>query len=234
MDELKAGEAGVVVLEQTPFYAESGGQVGDVGFIVSGENRFRVEDTQKIKAAVHGQFGAVVSGRLKVGDAVSAEIDNDIRDSIMRNHSVTHLMHKALRDVLGTHVEQKGSLQNAELTRFDISHPQGISAEEIAEVERRVNAAIIANVPVKVETMSIEDAQKSGAMMLFGEKYGDFVRVITMATTPPNCAAAPTSPAPATSVSSKSSAKAASPQASDAWKPSPALPHSHGRKTKKA
>ena len=180
VDELQAGEAGVVVLEQTPFYAESGGQVGDVGFIFAGENRFRVEDTQKIKAAVHGQFGAVVSGRLKVGDAVSAEIDNDIRDSIMRNHSVTHLMHKALRDVLGTHVEQKGSLQNAELTRFDISHPQGISAEEIAEVERRVNAAIIANVPIKVETMSIEDAQKSGAMMLFGEKYGDFVRVITM------------------------------------------------------
>ena len=180
VDELQAGEAGVVVLEQTPFYAESGGQVGDVGFIFAGENRFRVEDTQKIKAAVHGQFGAVVSGRLKVGDAVSAEIDNDIRDSIMRNHSVTHLMHKALRDVLGTHVEQKGSLQNAELTRFDISHPQGISAEEITEVERRVNAAIIANVPVKVETMSIEDAQKSGAVMLFGEKYGDFVRVITM------------------------------------------------------
>ena len=180
VDELQAGEAGVVVLEQTPFYAESGGQVGDVGFIFAGENRFRVEDTQKIKAAVHGQFGAVVSGRLKVGDAVSAEIDNDIRDSIMRNHSVTHLMHKALRDVLGAHVEQKGSLQNAELTRFDISHPQGISTEEIAEVERRVNAAIIANVPVKVETMSIEDAQKSGAMMLFGEKYGDFVRVITM------------------------------------------------------
>ena len=180
VDELQAGEAGVVVLEQTPFYAESGGQVGDVGFIFAGENRFRVEDTQKIKAAVHGQFGAVVSGRLKVGDAVSAEIDNDIRDSIMRNHSVTHLMHKALRDVLGTHVEQKGSLQNSELTRFDISHPQGISAEEIAEVERRVNAAIIANVSVKVETMSIEDAQKSGAMMLFGEKYGDFVRVITM------------------------------------------------------
>jgi len=180
VDELQAGEAGVVVLEQTPFYAESGGQVGDVGFIFTGENRFRVEDTQKIKAAVHGQFGAVVSGSLKVGDAVFAEIDNDIRNSIMRNHSVTHLMHKALRDVLGTHVEQKGSLQNAELTRFDISHPQGISAEEIAEVERRVNAAIIANVPVKVETMSIEDAQKSGAMMLFGEKYGDFVRVITM------------------------------------------------------
>ena len=180
VDELQAGEAGVVILEQTPFYAESGGQVGDVGFIFAGENRFRVEDTQKIKAAVHGQFGAVVSGRLKVGDAVSAEIDNDIRNSIMRNHSVTHLMHKALRDVLGTHVEQKGSLQNADLTRFDISHPQGISAEEIAEVERRVNAAIIANVPVKVETMSIEDAQKSGAMMLFGEKYGDFVRVITM------------------------------------------------------
>ena len=180
VNELNAGENGIVVLDHTPFYAESGGQVGDVGYIFSGENRFEVEDTQKIKAAVHGHFGTLVSGSLKVGDAVCAEVDNAIREAIMRNHSVTHLMHKALRDVLGTHVEQKGSLQNAELTRFDISHPQGISAEEIAEVERRVNAAIIANVPVKVETMSIEDAQKSGAMMLFGEKYGDFVRVITM------------------------------------------------------
>ncbi len=178
--ELKAGEAGIIVLDHTPFYAESGGQVGDVGFIFSGENRFEVEDTQKIKAAVHGHFGTLVSGSLKVGDTVYAEVDNAIREAIMRNHSVTHLMHKALRDVLGTHVEQKGSLQNAELTRFDISHPQAITAEEIAEVERRVNAAIIANVPVRVETMSIEDAQKAGAMMLFGEKYGDFVRVITM------------------------------------------------------
>ncbi|WP_325197555.1 alanine--tRNA ligase [Kingella oralis] len=180
VNELNAGENGIVVLDHTPFYAESGGQVGDVGFIFSGKNRFAVEDTQKIKAAVHGHFGTLVSGSLKVGDSICAEVDNTVREAIMRNHSVTHLMHKALRDVLGTHVEQKGSLQNAELTRFDISHPQAITAEEIAEVERRVNHAIMENVPVRVETMSIEDAQKTGAMMLFGEKYGDFVRVITM------------------------------------------------------
>lgn len=180
VDELCEGESGAVVLDNTPFYAESGGQVGDVGFIVAGGSRFRVEDTQKIKAAVSGHFGSIVSGSLKVSDSVSAEVDNDIRNAIMRNHSVTHLMHQALRDVLGTHVEQKGSLQNAELTRFDISHPQGISVEEIAEVERHVNAAIIANVPVEVKTMSMEEAQKTGAMMLFGEKYGDFVRVVVM------------------------------------------------------
>ncbi|SNB84352.1 alanine--tRNA ligase [Kingella negevensis] len=180
VNELREGETGAVVLDQTPFYAESGGQVGDVGNIIAGVNRFEVRDTQKIKAAVTGQFGAVVSGSLKIGDTVVAEVDNAIRDSITRNHSVTHLMHKALRDVLGEHVEQKGSLQNAELTRFDISHNQAITADEIAQIERKVNAAIIANVPVKVETMSIEDAQKSGAMMLFGEKYGDFVRVVQM------------------------------------------------------
>ncbi|WP_038308404.1 alanine--tRNA ligase [Kingella kingae] len=180
VNELREGETGAVVLDQTPFYAESGGQVGDVGNIITGANRFEVRDTQKIKATVTGQFGAVVSGSLKIGDTVVAEVDNAIRDSITRNHSVTHLMHKALRDVLGEHVEQKGSLQNAELTRFDISHNQAITADEVAQIERKVNAAIIANVPVKVETMSIEDAQKSGAMMLFGEKYGDFVRVVTM------------------------------------------------------
>lgn len=180
VNELQAGDNGVIVLDNTPFYAESGGQVGDVGNIIAGANRFEVRDTQKIKAAVTGQFGAVVSGSLKIGDTVVAEVDNAIRDSITRNHSVTHLMHKALRDVLGEHVEQKGSLQNAELTRFDISHNQAITADEIAQIERKVNAAIIANVPVKVETMSIEDAQKSGAMMLFGEKYGDFVRVVQM------------------------------------------------------
>lgn len=178
--ELNEGESGIVVLDQTPFYAESGGQVGDVGHIVSDGLNFRVEDTQKIKAAVSGHFGSVVTGRLKVGDSVSAQVDNAIRDAITKNHSVTHLMHQALRDVLGTHVEQKGSLQNADITRFDISHPQGITAEEIAEVERRVNHAIMQNVPVEVKTMSMEEAQKTGAMMLFGEKYGDFVRVVIM------------------------------------------------------
>ncbi|MDO4641238.1 MAG: alanine--tRNA ligase [Neisseria sp.] len=180
VDELQAGESGIVVLDHTPFYAESGGQVGDVGYIFSGEHRFEVVDTQKIKASVHGQFGGVVSGSLKVGDSVVAQVNEHIRDAITKNHSVTHLMHQALREVLGTHVEQKGSLQNAELTRFDISHPQAISAEEIAEVERRVLHAIMQNVPVRIETMSMEEAQKTGAMMLFGEKYGDFVRVVTM------------------------------------------------------
>ncbi|WP_373746320.1 alanine--tRNA ligase [Neisseria dentiae] len=180
VEELAEGDSGAVVLDRTPFYAESGGQIGDVGYISAGGNRFEVRDTQKIKAAVHGQFGIVVSGRLKVGDSITAEIDNDIRNANMRNHSATHLMHKALRDVLGSHVEQKGSLVTAEVTRFDISHPQAVSAEEIAEVERRVNAAILANVEVKAALMSMEDAQKTGAMMLFGEKYGDEVRVLQM------------------------------------------------------
>ena len=178
--ELHEGETGAIVLDQTPFYAESGGQVGDVGYILAGENRFEVRDTQKIKAAVFGQFGVQVSGSLKVGDSVLAEIDNDIRNANMRNHSATHLMHKALREVLGSHVEQKGSLVTAESTRFDISHNQAITPEEIAEVERRVNTAILANVAVNANIMSMEDAQKTGAMMLFGEKYGDEVRVLQM------------------------------------------------------
>ncbi|HEZ3642569.1 TPA: alanine--tRNA ligase [Neisseria meningitidis] len=180
VDELNEGDSGAVVIDFTPFYAESGGQVGDVGYIFSGENRFEVHDTQKIKAAVFGQFGVQTSGRLKVGDSVTAKVDDEIRNANMRNHSATHLMHKALRDVLGEHVEQKGSLVTAESTRFDISHPQAVTAEEIAEVERRVNEAILANVAVNAAIMSMEDAQKTGAMMLFGEKYGDEVRVLQM------------------------------------------------------
>lgn len=178
--ELNEGDSGAVVIDFTPFYAESGGQVGDVGYIFSGENRFEVRDTQKIKAAVFGQFGVQTSGRLKVGDSVTAKVDDEIRNANMRNHSATHLMHKALRDVLGGHVEQKGSLVTAESTRFDISHPQAVTAEEIAEVERRVNEAVLANVAVNAAIMSMEDAQKTGAMMLFGEKYGDEVRVLQM------------------------------------------------------
>ena len=180
VDELNEGDEGAVVIDFTPFYAESGGQVGDVGYIFAGENRFEVRDTQKIKAAVFGQFGVQTSGRLKVGDSVTAKVDDEIRNANMRNHSATHLMHKALRDVLGEHVEQKGSLVTAESTRFDISHPQAVTAEEIAEVERRVNEAILANVAVNAAIMSMEDAQKTGAMMLFGEKYGDEVRVLQM------------------------------------------------------
>ena len=180
VNELNEGDEGAVVIDFTPFYAESGGQVGDVGYIFAGENRFEVRDTQKIKASVFGQFGVQTSGRLKVGDSVTAKVDDEIRNANMRNHSATHLMHKALRDVLGEHVEQKGSLVTAESTRFDISHPQAVTAEEIAEVERRVNEAILANVAVNAAIMSMEDAQKTGAMMLFGEKYGDEVRVLQM------------------------------------------------------
>ena len=180
VNELNEGDEGAIVIDFTPFYAESGGQVGDVGYIFAGENRFEVRDTQKIKAAVFGQFGVQTSGRLKVGDSVTAKVDDEIRNANMRNHSATHLMHKALRDVLGEHVEQKGSLVTAESTRFDISHPQAVTAEEITEVERRVNEAILANVAVNAAIMSMEDAQKTGAMMLFGEKYGDEVRVLQM------------------------------------------------------
>lgn len=180
VNELNEGDEGAIVIDFTPFYAESGGQVGDVGYIFAGENRFEVRDTQKIKAAVFGQFGVQTSGRLKVGDSVTAKVDDEIRNANMRNHSATHLMHKALRDVLGRHVEQKGSLVTAESTRFDISHPQAVTAEEIAEVERRVNEAVLANVAVNAAIMSMEDAQKTGAMMLFGEKYGDEVRVLQM------------------------------------------------------
>ena len=180
VNELNEGDSGAVVIDFTPFYAESGGQVGDVGYIFAGENRFEVRDTQKIKASVFGQFGVQTSGCLKVGDSVTAKVDDEIRNANMRNHSATHLMHKALRDVLGGHVEQKGSLVTAESTRFDISHPQAVTAEEIAEVERRVNEAILANVAVNAAIMSMEDAQKTGAMMLFGEKYGDEVRVLQM------------------------------------------------------
>ena len=180
VNELNEGDEGAIVIDFTPFYAESGGQVGDVGYIFAGENRFEVHDTQKIKATVFGQFGVQTSGRLKVGDSVTAKVDDEIRNANMRNHSATHLMHKALRDVLGEHVEQKGSLVTAESTRFDISHPQAVTAEEIAEVERRVNEAILANVAVNAAIMSMEDAQKTGAMMLFGEKYGDEVRVLQM------------------------------------------------------
>ena len=180
VNELNEGDEGAIVIDFTPFYAESGGQVGDVGYIFAGENRFEVRDTQKIKAAVFGQFGVQTSGRLKVGDSVTAKVDDEIRNANMRNHSATHLMHKALRDVLGEHVEQKGSLVTAESTRFDISHPQAVTAEEIAEVERRVNEAILTNIAVNAAIMSMEDAQKTGAMMLFGEKYGDEVRVLQM------------------------------------------------------
>lgn len=176
--ELKAGQAGVVVLDATPFYAESGGQVGDAGWLTAPGVVFEVADTQKIKAGVHGHHGALTQGALKVGDAVQAQVDTQRRQATMRNHSVTHLMHKALREVLGSHVQQKGSLVDAAKTRFDFTHGAPVTPEEIAEIERRVNAEILANTATQARVMDIDSARETGAMMLFGEKYGDTVRVL--------------------------------------------------------
>jgi alanyl-tRNA synthetase len=178
VDTLRSGETGTVVLDQTPFYAEAGGQVGDRGAIVGSAGTFAVDDTQKIQPEVFGHHGAVKSGMLKTGDKVDARVDKRLRDSTMRNHSVTHLMHKALREVLGGHVQQKGSLVDADKTRFDFAHDKPISEEEIRQVEDRVNAEILENTPTRAQVMPIEEAKKSGAMMLFGEKYGDEVRVL--------------------------------------------------------
>ena len=176
--ELRAGQQGVVVLDTTPFYAESGGQVGDLGLIHNGGAQFHVLDTQKIKADVFGHHGELQSGSLKVGDAVQAHVDTELRAATVRNHSATHLMHKALREVLGGHVQQKGSLVNAERTRFDFAHNAPVTDEEIRQIEVKVNAEILANAAAQARVMDIESAQKTGAMMLFGEKYGETVRVL--------------------------------------------------------
>ena len=175
---LKAGQNGVVVLDSTPFYAESGGQVGDQGVITAGSARFAVQDTQKIKADVYGHHGVPSEGTLNVGDTVQAQVDGAERAATMRNHSVTHLMHKALREVLGDHVQQKGSLVNAERTRFDFTHNTPVTAAQITEIERLVNAEVLANSATQARVMDIESAQQTGAMMLFGEKYGESVRVL--------------------------------------------------------
>jgi alanyl-tRNA synthetase len=176
--ELQAGQDGVVVLDTTPFYAESGGQVGDQGVIAGGSARFAVADTQKIKADVFGHHGTLAEGTLKVGDAVTAQVDTALRAATMRNHSVTHLMHKALREVLGEHVQQKGSLVDADKTRFDFAHNAPVTDAQIREIEARVNAEILANAATQARVMDIESAQKTGAVMLFGEKYGETVRVL--------------------------------------------------------
>ncbi|WP_187265670.1 alanine--tRNA ligase [Ottowia flava] len=178
VDALKEGEAGIVVLDTTPFYAESGGQVGDSGVLAAEGVEFGVQDTQKIKADVYGHHGVMTQGSLKVGDMVDARVDQATRAATMRNHSVTHLMHKALREVLGTHVQQKGSLVDAEKTRFDFAHNAPVTGAQIIEIERRVNDEILANAPTQARVMDIESAQQTGAMMLFGEKYGETVRVL--------------------------------------------------------
>lgn len=178
VNQLKAGQQGVVVLDTTPFYAESGGQVGDEGTIATGSASFVVGDTQKIKADVFGHHGSVEQGTLSVGDRVTASVNLALRAATVRNHSATHLMHKALREVLGDHVQQKGSLVNAERTRFDFAHNAPVTDAQIRAIEAIVNTEILANAATQARLMDIEAAQKTGAMMLFGEKYGDTVRVL--------------------------------------------------------
>ena len=182
VERLNEGEQGVIVLDCTPFYAESGGQVGDEGELRAPGGLFAVADTQKIQASVFGHHGIVTTGALAVGQPVLARVNRAAREATMRNHSATHLLHKALREVLGEHVQQKGSQVDAEKTRFDFSHNQPLSAEEIAAVERIVNREILANTATAARVMLLEAARETGAMMLFGEKYGDEVRVLNIGT----------------------------------------------------
>ncbi len=185
--ELHEGDLGVVVLDHTPFYAESGGQCGDRGELKGVGGIFAVEDTLKIQAAVFGHHGILKTGKLVVGQEVGAKVDAVARAATARNHSVTHLMHKALREVLGAHVQQKGSQVDPDKTRFDFAHNSPMTAEEIREVEEIVNAEILANAATDSRVMGIDDAQKSGAMMLFGEKYGDEVRVVAIGSSKELC-----------------------------------------------
>jgi alanyl-tRNA synthetase len=187
VQELQAGQDGIVVLDTTPFYAESGGQVGDKGVIKAIGGVFEVEDTLKIQADVFGHHGVLQSGSLKVGDTVDAQVDEAKRARTIRNHSATHLMHKALREVLGSHVQQKGSLVDPDKTRFDFSHNAPLTAEEIAKVEQIVNREILQNHATQAQHMSMDDAIKHGAMALFGEKYGDTVRVLDIGSSKELC-----------------------------------------------
>ncbi|MFM9834501.1 MAG: alanine--tRNA ligase [Methylophilaceae bacterium] len=187
INTLNEGEQGVVVLDTTPFYAESGGQIGDNGVLKSENGIFEVDDTQKIQATVFGHHGVLKTGTLSVGDAVKANVDMISRAASMRNHSATHLMHKALREVLGTHVEQKGSLVDTEKTRFDFVHNAPMTDDEITKVEAIVNAEILNNAVTQARLMGIEEAKTTGAMMLFGEKYGDIVRVLDIGSTTELC-----------------------------------------------
>ena len=187
VNELHEGEQGVVVLDDTPFYAESGGQVGDCGELRSSHGIFSVEDTQKIQATVFGHHGVVTTGKLSLGNGVLARVDAAARLRIQRHHSATHLLHKALREVLGGHVQQKGSQVDADKTRFDFAHTQPLSAAELVRVEAIVNGEILANLATDAAVMNLDAAQKSGAMMLFGEKYGDEVRVLSIGSSKELC-----------------------------------------------
>ena len=180
VDRVGAGDAAIIVLDETPFYAESGGQVGDVGELVGASGTFTVDDTTKIQPDVFGHHGKIVTGSIAIGETLGARVDIVARSRAAANHSATHLMHAALRKVLGTHVQQKGSLVDADRTRFDFSHDRPMSADEIASVERLVNVEIRRNTSVGARVMKYDDAIKAGAMALFGEKYGDEVRVLSM------------------------------------------------------
>ena len=184
---VKAGDAAVIVLDNTPFYAESGGQVGDKGELRNETIRFAVEDTFKIQADVFGHQGELLEGELKVGDALNALVDVKQRAETMRNHSATHILHKALREVLGDHVQQKGSLVDATKTRFDFTHNAPITFEQIRKIEEIVNQEILENTATSGKVMSLDDAQKTGAMMLFGEKYGEEVRVLEIGSSKELC-----------------------------------------------
>ena len=184
---VKAGDAAVIVLDNTPFYAESGGQVGDKGELRNETVRFTVEDTFKIQADVFGHQGELLEGELKVGDVLNAVVDVQQRTDTMRNHSATHILHKALREVLGDHVQQKGSLVDATKTRFDFTHNAPITSEQIRKIEEIVNQEILENTATSGKVMSLEDAQKTGAMMLFGEKYGEEVRVLEIGSSKELC-----------------------------------------------
>ncbi|QWD12256.1 alanine--tRNA ligase [Polynucleobacter paneuropaeus] len=187
VQNIKAGDAAVVVLDNTPFYAESGGQVGDQGELRNESARFGVQDTFKIQTDVFGHQGELLEGELKLGDTLNAIVDTKLRLETMRNHSATHILHKALREVLGDHVQQKGSLVDATKTRFDFTHNAPISAAEIRRIEDIVNAEILANAATSAKVMSLDDAQKTGAMMLFGEKYGEEVRVLEIGSSKELC-----------------------------------------------
>jgi alanyl-tRNA synthetase len=183
----QAGDDAAIVLDHTPFYAESGGQAGDSGELRNASTRVVVADTFKIQADVFGHHGRIVEGSVKVGDSFVAKVDAELRAKTVRNHSATHLMHKALREVLGAHVQQKGSLVNAERTRFDFAHNAPMSDAQIRQVEAIVNAEILANAAASAQVMALDDAQKTGAMMLFGEKYGETVRVLSIGSSKELC-----------------------------------------------
>ena len=187
VSSIKAGDNAVLVLDNTPFYAESGGQVGDAGELRNQSSLFDVEDTLKIQADVFGHHGQVLEGEIKVGDQLNAKVNAERRARTIRHHSATHLMHKALREVLGAHVQQKGSLVDADKTRFDFTHTAAMTPEQIAQVEQLVNAEILANAATSAKVMSLDDAQKTGAMMLFGEKYGESVRVLEIGSSKELC-----------------------------------------------